>query len=203
MQVSKNFLTSGAAALGLMAFTTVAVNAATEEQLREALRQRLATESGGQPVAAKPAPAAPAAAKPPAASAAKAAPVVTAAPTAVAAPNTFVDDATTARLREALRQSMEAPTAASGASGAASVPIVDQAVAEAEARQKAGTQAQSTPASAAAAATTGVQPQPLATPASPIPAGKQQRLAELLTKYKADQITPHEYHRQRASILAE
>jgi len=199
MQVSKNFLTSGAAALGLMAFTTVAVNAATEEQLREALRQRLATESGAQPVATTPAPAAPAASKPSVAPATKAAPVVTAAPPVVA-PNTIVDDATTARLREALRQSMEAPTAASGASGAVSVPIVDQAVAEAEARQKAGAKVQSTPATVA---TTGLNPQPLVAPASPIPAGKEQRLAELLTKYKADQITPHEYHRQRASILAE
>jgi len=199
MQVSKNFLTCGAAALGLMAFTTVAVNAATEEQLREALRQRLATESGAQPIATTPAPAAPAASKPPVAPAAKVAPVVTAAPPVVA-PNTFVDDATTARLREALRQSMEAPTAASGASGAVSVPIVDQAVAEAEARQKAGAKVQSTPATVA---TTGLNPQPLVAPASPIPAGKEQRLAELLSKYKADQITPHEYHRQRASILAE
>jgi len=202
MQVSKNFLTSGAAALGLMAFTTVAVNAATEEQLREALRQRLATESGAQPIATTPAPAAPAASKPSVAPATKAAPVVTAAPPVVA-PNTIVDDATTARLREALRQSMEAPTAASGASGAVSVPIVDQAVAEAEARQKAGAKVQSTPATAATAATTGLNPQPLVAPASPIPAGKEQRLAELLSKYKADQITPHEYHRQRASILAE
>jgi hypothetical protein len=34
-------------------------------------------------------------------------------------------------------------------------------------------------------------------------ATKEARLAELLQKYKADQITPHEYHMQRAKILAE
>ncbi len=43
-----------------------------------------------------------------------------------------------------------------------------------------------------------VEPVPL-----PISAEKQRRLAELLTKYKADLITPEEYHRERARILAE
>jgi hypothetical protein len=40
-------------------------------------------------------------------------------------------------------------------------------------------------------------------PAAAIPAGKQQRLDELLNRYRADQITPEEYHQQRAAILAE
>ena len=39
---------------------------------------------------------------------------------------------------------------------------------------------------------------PLATGGS-----KESRLAELLRKYKADEITPHDYHVQRAKILAE
>ena len=30
-----------------------------------------------------------------------------------------------------------------------------------------------------------------------------QRLQELLRKYRADQVTPEEYHQQRAKILAE
>ncbi|MCX7723582.1 MAG: hypothetical protein N2379_11095 [Verrucomicrobiae bacterium] len=37
----------------------------------------------------------------------------------------------------------------------------------------------------------------------PLSAEKQRRLAELLAKYKADLITPEEYHRERARILAE
>jgi ribonuclease E len=40
-------------------------------------------------------------------------------------------------------------------------------------------------------------------PPLPISADKQQRLADLLVKYKADQITPEQYHTQRAAIIAE
>ena len=44
---------------------------------------------------------------------------------------------------------------------------------------------------------------PIAAPPLPINASKQDRLAALLQKYQADQITPDEYHSQRAAILAE
>jgi hypothetical protein len=44
---------------------------------------------------------------------------------------------------------------------------------------------------------------PIAAPSSPISAEKQGQLDTLLAKYKADQITPDEYHRQRAAILAQ
>jgi hypothetical protein len=40
-------------------------------------------------------------------------------------------------------------------------------------------------------------------PALPIPLSKEERLSQLLAHYKADQITPQEYHTQRAAILAE
>jgi hypothetical protein len=53
-------------------------------------------------------------------------------------------------------------------------------------------------------------PAPVVTPtpapvAAPTPAmiSKQQRLADLLSKYKMDQITPQEYFQQKAKILAE
>lgn len=39
-------------------------------------------------------------------------------------------------------------------------------------------------------------------PAGP-PSAKEQRLADLLRRYQADQITPYEYHVQRAKIIAE
>jgi len=45
--------------------------------------------------------------------------------------------------------------------------------------------------------------QPIPAPASPLSADKQQRLADLLQKYRADQITPEQYHAERAKILAE
>jgi hypothetical protein len=44
---------------------------------------------------------------------------------------------------------------------------------------------------------------PLEAPASSLPASKEQRLQQLLQLYKADQITPQEYHDQRAKILSE
>jgi hypothetical protein len=43
----------------------------------------------------------------------------------------------------------------------------------------------------------------LETPASPLSGSKQDRLAELLRRYKSDEITPQEYHTQRAKIIAE
>jgi hypothetical protein len=50
----------------------------------------------------------------------------------------------------------------------------------------------------------GLQPfQPIQGPPLSISADKQERLAELLRKYRADEITPEEYHQQRAKILAE
>lgn len=40
-------------------------------------------------------------------------------------------------------------------------------------------------------------------PASPFSTPKQGRLDELLRRYRADEITPQEYHTQRAAIIAE
>jgi hypothetical protein len=44
---------------------------------------------------------------------------------------------------------------------------------------------------------------PIQAPPLGISAEKQQRLQDLLQKYRADQITPEQYHEQRAKILAE
>jgi len=44
---------------------------------------------------------------------------------------------------------------------------------------------------------------PLPAPELPISTDKQQRLAVLLQRYKADQITPEQYHAERAKILNE
>jgi hypothetical protein len=44
---------------------------------------------------------------------------------------------------------------------------------------------------------------PVAAPALPIGASKEARLQALLTKYQADQLSPEDYHKQRAAILAE
>jgi hypothetical protein len=44
---------------------------------------------------------------------------------------------------------------------------------------------------------------PMAAPAAPISSDKQFQLEALLQKYRADLITPEEYHKQRAAILAQ
>ncbi|MDD5139111.1 MAG: hypothetical protein PHY43_02490 [Verrucomicrobiales bacterium] len=46
-------------------------------------------------------------------------------------------------------------------------------------------------------------PVPIVAPALPISMTKEQRLQALLMLYKADQITPEQYHTRRAAILAE
>jgi hypothetical protein len=43
---------------------------------------------------------------------------------------------------------------------------------------------------------------PLEAPPLPISLEKQQKLNDLLPKYQADTISPEEYHKQRAAILA-
>lgn len=43
---------------------------------------------------------------------------------------------------------------------------------------------------------------PLSAPPLPITAEQQQKLADLLEQYKADKITPEQYHEQRAKILS-
>jgi hypothetical protein len=49
----------------------------------------------------------------------------------------------------------------------------------------------------------GVQFDPIPSPALPISAEKQQKLAELNRRYLADEITPDQYHADRARILAQ
>jgi len=44
---------------------------------------------------------------------------------------------------------------------------------------------------------------PLEGPPAPVTASQRQRLDELLTRYRADQVTPEQYHQERAKILAQ
>lgn len=44
---------------------------------------------------------------------------------------------------------------------------------------------------------------PIPGPSNPLSSDKQQQLAELLKKYKADQLTPEQYHAERAKILSD
>jgi hypothetical protein len=200
----------------------------TEEQIkaREALRKKMSELDGA---AATP-PAAPAPAAAPAKPAKPAAPaappqtiVPAAAPAAISHGNAqfgpvpdAVEDANASQLREALRQQMAGFEP--GPEGALFSPVPD-AVQDPNASQarealrqqmalqqrSPGIGRQPTRYGRATGYTPPVTPAPLVmeAPLPPLSGSKTARLAELLQRYNADQITPKEYHTQRAAILAE
>jgi len=161
-----------------------------QAKMREALRQQM--EALDTQAAPAPAPAAKSAPAP----AVAAAPTVVvpvpveAAATAAKSDSVFsevpVDDsnAAAAKQREALRQALAAEPAVA-APAKPGVPVFAPVPAP--------------------TTTSVVASQPLTEPAiAPAFSGsKQNRLAALLQQYKADQITPQQYHTQRAAIIAE
>src|SRR5262249_3441876 len=78
----------------------------------------------------------------------------------------------------------------------------DRAAAE-EAKARASREAAEAKAAAKTPQFTTTKFEPLSGPPTGIPASKEARLADLLKKYKADEITPEQYHTERAKILAE
>lgn len=178
-----------------------------QAKAREALRKALQQPSPAPlaPTPAAPAPAAPVSPAAPIAPGAPApvVPAAAAAPVSPAAPEsgsygTIVmppraDPETIEKAREAMRQKMQ-ETAVAEAEAAKAVNAT-KPVAEAEpksAKPKAKVETKS-PAS---------ELKPLEGPASPLPASKEAQLAELLQLYKAEKVTPQEYHTQRAKILS-
>ena len=104
------------------------------------------------------------------------------------------DPATIAKARDALRQKMKEletqPPAATPAVAAIAAKPAAAPVAETPAKKpKTVKGAPAFP--------------PMQPPPPTISADKQTRLTELLQKYKAEQLTPEQYHQQRAKILAE
>lgn len=164
-------------ACGAVAFGLVALKTAAADTATDAkLREALhqKMEEMNKPAAAAQ-PAAPAAPAPTFEQPA-AAPVVVTQEGAVAPP-AAQDDARTAQLRAALREAL------------VSTPPP----------------AESAPATSGTAALPAEVPAPaiMMAPPLPISATKEERLETLLQLYKADRITPMEYHERRAKILAE
>lgn len=96
------------------------------------------------------------------------------------------DDEAAAKMRAALRQTIAiqpAPAAKPATAVTAVTPAPAPASTSMVARQAP------------------VMSEPAIAPA--FPASKQERLAALLQQYKADQISPQQYHTQRAAIIAE
>jgi hypothetical protein len=128
-----------------------------------------------------------------------------------------------AHAQEALRQKMAEIDAKQGKQAPAGVPVVTttpDVITPAPAPQKPVATTSSAPASVPPAHNSNTHPKPpphkppavnpapapamsVQPPALPISADKQQRLEALLQKYRADQITPEQYHAERAKILAE
>ena len=73
--------------------------------------------------------------------------------------------------------------------------------AEAKAKAEKGKSGQAT--TTAPVVKKGIMVKPIEGPPLPISADKDQRLQELLKRYKADQLTPEQYQTERAKILAE
>lgn len=153
------------------------------ERLREATRQKIAelnTKGKTAPEATPPA----AVAETPAA--------------VVVAPATVVE---TPAKSAAERRAEEKAAAAEQKRLAEEAKAREKAAAEAAsalaAQEKAKAKAEANPAPKASAF------EPLPAPPTNIAASKEARLAELLKKYKADEITPEQYHTERSKVLAE
>ncbi len=135
--------------------------------------------------------------------------------TPVTAPQPL-DSEAQAKAREALLQQMGQPPVQTPAPAATMTPAVAPAPATPATPAVAVAPAPAAPAtpvakpvaaSPASAGNTnypGMEPgfTPIVAPPLPISAAKEQQLDALLVQYKADQITPEEYHKQRAAILA-
>jgi len=121
------------------------------------------------------------------------------------------DNPAQAAAREALMKQMDqvqapepppaAPTAPAAPAAAPAVPKTKPAAPAAPAPAATPVVIITNPAPRATVTPSG--PVPIVAPALPISMTKEQRLQALLAKYKADQINPEEYHKQRAAILAE
>jgi hypothetical protein len=213
MHISKFLLAAGTVGVLVASFPAVAgPDNAAQAKMREALRQKVeeinvqtAPTPATPPVVAKPTPPpvqpAPEVAKPVERPATVVVPVPVEPPPVVVAPApvlkngkqdarfselpTDVEDARLARLEEALRQKLAAEKA--------SMPAVAPAVPASKIA----------PTVKIAPAVAVYIPVNMETVPSPFSGSKQIRLDELLRRYKADEITPQEYHTKRAAIVAE
>lgn len=213
MHIPKSLLLATVAYLAISASKTLAKDSDDAAKLREAMRQKLAEEKSAQTAPAQVTPAAPAKPAAPAATAKPVTPATPAAPvkptpapvkpaTQASATDSVVvgDNPEDAALREAMRARMAdkaAPTAVPAAAPAEPAPAPTKPAEPAPSKAKPAKPAPSKAKPAKAAST------PMQTPASPLAGSKEERLKHLLDQYKADQITPEEYHKQRAKIVAE
>jgi len=208
MQTSKLFLVVCAFTLLVGVLYPRADETEAQKRAREALRQKM-LESEGQPQPAVPA--APAKPEPPVATPApKVAPAAATSPAPVAAFSTSLPDSEAqAKARAALRQAMGESTpgvvgSMPPSSTAFWTPAGTDNAAQARAREALWQKMRELDAQQSVVYPSGMYAyQPIVPPPSPLSGDKVGRLAELLSRYRTDLITPEEYHKQRAAILAE
>ena len=197
MRFPNRLLLCCAAILAVSAPCLAADDTPEQARAREALRQAM-----GSP-AARTAPA-PSTARP-------------AATNIVAVPPGADSDAT-ARAREALREKMAQMESQTQTNAPPGVAVTKQQEKEAKAQLDARTKSTEKapvlkPSSQAGKAAPMGSPKPaeitqpafaaMQGPPPPVSAEKQRRLAELLERYRADTVTPEEYQRERAKIIAD
>lgn len=114
-------------------------------------------------------------------------------------PVTGSETAAAARMREALEKKMTElnakPAVAVEAPAPAAKPVTSSPVAKPQPKVVVAPVAPAVVAKPVSAK--------IEAPASPLPVTKQDRLAELLRRYKADEVSAQDYHSQRATILAQ
>lgn len=213
MQVSKSWL-AVCATIVCAAFLSVhaqdtPAQAAARAALLQSMREPAAAPSAPQTPPPAPAPQPPVAPVAPAAPAA-ASPAITApaaAPVALASQPLNPD--AQAAARAALLQSMgqtEIPATAPAYAVVAPVAVAPTTTKPAPTTPAApdAKPVATNPAKASNAIVPGQEPgfPPMVAPALPISAAKQQQLDALLAQYKANLISPEEYQKQRADILA-
>jgi len=114
-------------------------------------------------------------------------------------PVTVSEDAAAARMREALEKKMAELSAKPAVAVESPAPVVKPVPPSPVAKpQPKVVAAPVAPVIAAKPAAAKIE-----APASPLPVTKQDRLAELLRRYKADELSAQDYHSQRATILAQ
>ena len=127
-------------------------------------------------------------------------------PSAAPAALPTADSESIAKARETLRQKMKEldaqPLALTNAPASAAAKPAPAKPMPTATKPEAKPAAEKAPKKPAAVKSAPVFPA-IQGPASPVSGDKQQRLAELLRKYKADELTPEEYHVQRTKIMGE
>jgi hypothetical protein len=169
-------------------------NPDAQAKAEEALRRKMAELEQGSQASAPPAKVEPIVATAPTPAVPQPTPAPVAQPMPVAAQPPANPEPAPAMSAPAAPAPESAPMASTpAASEAAPTPAAPAATAEVPAKPVEVKAVTSTPA-----------PAPEASPAPSASAiSKEQRLADLLEQYKADKITPYQYHTERAKILAE